>query len=291
MSVEPASGRARRRVPAGPYYVSGPNGSRKCPGHARGSLGSLRRHLGRLPRWRRDRRLPAVPAERRCTTSSTRGGRRSRTRTTTSRATTPHATGTATAACAELEADGVVAEVIFPNTIPPFFPQSSLVHQPPGATAGDLDLRWEGLRAHNRWLADFCAAAPGRRAGIAQIMLHDVDAAVAEIRWAAEAGLTRRRPAPRHARRARASAALRTRLRTDLGSVRGARHADQPPQRQRLARLRRLPRGEGDVPPRGHVVGAPHAVAPDLRRRDGAPPDAAVRVHRAGHRRGCPSCS
>jgi predicted TIM-barrel fold metal-dependent hydrolase len=90
---------------------------------------------------------------------------------------------------AELEADGVVGEVVFPNTIPPFFPQASLVHQPPGATAGDLALRWEGLRAHNRWLADFCAATPGRRAGIAQVLLHDVDAAVAEIRWAADAGL------------------------------------------------------------------------------------------------------
>jgi predicted TIM-barrel fold metal-dependent hydrolase len=90
----------------------------------------------------------------------------------------------------ELEADGVVAEVIFPNTIPPFFPQASLVHQPPAADAGDLERRWAGLRAHNRWLADFCAAAPGRRAGIAQILLHDVEAAVAEIRWAKSAGLT-----------------------------------------------------------------------------------------------------
>lgn len=91
---------------------------------------------------------------------------------------------------AELEADGVAAEVIFPNTVPPFFPKPSLVHQPPGATAGDLDLRWAGLHAHNRWLAEFCAAAPGRRAGIAQIMLHDVERAVAEVRWAHEAGLT-----------------------------------------------------------------------------------------------------
>ena len=91
---------------------------------------------------------------------------------------------------AELEADGIVAEVIFPNTIPPFFPKASLVHQPPAADAGDLDLRWAGLQAHNRWLADFCADAPGRRAGIAQILLHDVDAAVDEIRWAQAAGLT-----------------------------------------------------------------------------------------------------
>jgi predicted TIM-barrel fold metal-dependent hydrolase len=90
----------------------------------------------------------------------------------------------------EMEDDGVVAEVIFPNTIPPFFPKVSLVHQPPGAGAGDLDRRWAGLRAHNRWLADFCADAPGRRAGICQIMLHDVEGSVAEIEWAADHGLT-----------------------------------------------------------------------------------------------------
>jgi len=90
----------------------------------------------------------------------------------------------------DLEADGIVAEVIFPNTIPPFYPESSLKAQPPPADAGDLVLRWAGLRAHNRWLADFCAAAPGRRAGIAQILLHDVDAAVAEIEATHAAGLT-----------------------------------------------------------------------------------------------------
>jgi predicted TIM-barrel fold metal-dependent hydrolase len=91
---------------------------------------------------------------------------------------------------AELEADGIVGEVIFPNTIPPFFPVPSLLNQPPPATAGDLDLRWAGLHAHNRWLADFCADTPGRRAGIAQILLHDVDRAVEEVRWAKDHGLT-----------------------------------------------------------------------------------------------------
>ena len=89
----------------------------------------------------------------------------------------------------ELEGDGIVAEVIFPNTIPPFFPKASLTFQPPALTAGDVERRWAGLRAHNRWLADFCAAAPGRRAGICQVMLHDIEAAVAEVRWAHAAGL------------------------------------------------------------------------------------------------------
>ena len=88
---------------------------------------------------------------------------------------------------AELEADGIVAEVVFPNTIPPFFPSGSLTATAP--TAEDFERRWAGLRAHNRWLADFCAAAPGRRAGVFQILLNDVDAAVKEIRWATEAGL------------------------------------------------------------------------------------------------------
>jgi predicted TIM-barrel fold metal-dependent hydrolase len=74
--------------------------------------------------------------------------------------------------------------------VPPFYPKSSLQAQPPAPDAGDLALRWAGIRAHNRWLADFCAAAPGRRAGIAQILLHDVEAAVDEVRWAAGAGLT-----------------------------------------------------------------------------------------------------
>jgi predicted TIM-barrel fold metal-dependent hydrolase len=90
----------------------------------------------------------------------------------------------------ELEADGIVAEVIFPNTVPPFFPKVSLADQPPAMSAGDTEARWAGLQAHNRWLADFCNATPGRRAGIAQIMLHDMDAAVAEVGWAKANGLT-----------------------------------------------------------------------------------------------------
>ncbi|MEU7167505.1 amidohydrolase family protein [Streptomyces morookaense] len=89
---------------------------------------------------------------------------------------------------AELEADGIVAEVVFPNTVPPFFPSASLVA--PAPTREDFALRWAGLRAHNRWLADFCAAAPGRRAGVAQILLNDIDEAVREVRRTKEAGLT-----------------------------------------------------------------------------------------------------
>ncbi|MEU8518337.1 amidohydrolase family protein [Streptomyces sp. NBC_01216] len=88
----------------------------------------------------------------------------------------------------ELEADGIVAEVVFPNTVPPFFPSASLMA--PAPTRQEYERRWAGLRAHNRWLADFCARAPGRRAGVAQILLNDVDEAVREIRRTREAGLT-----------------------------------------------------------------------------------------------------
>src|SRR2546430_3319496 len=90
----------------------------------------------------------------------------------------------------ELSAAGFVAEDTSPNRAPPFFPKASLGDQPPAADAGDLEARWAGLQAHNRWMADFCADAPGRRAGIAQIMLHDIPAAVDEIRWAKNNRLT-----------------------------------------------------------------------------------------------------
>jgi len=87
----------------------------------------------------------------------------------------------------DLEADGQIAEVVFPNTVPPFFPTGALVSRPPSAE--DLDKRWAGIRAHNRWLADYCARFPERRAGVGQVFLNDVDLAVDEARWIHEAGL------------------------------------------------------------------------------------------------------
>ena len=90
---------------------------------------------------------------------------------------------------ADLEADGIVAEVIYPNTIPPFFPKTSLTAQPPALTANDAERRWAGLKAHNRWLVDFCNDAPGRRAGVVQINLLDIDGSIDEMRRAKEAGL------------------------------------------------------------------------------------------------------
>ena len=88
---------------------------------------------------------------------------------------------------AEQEEDGIVAEVVFPNTVPPFFPTGQLVARPP--TPEEFPRRLAGIRAHNRWMAAWCAEEPVRRAGMAQIFLNDVDEAIADVRFAAENGL------------------------------------------------------------------------------------------------------
>lgn len=87
----------------------------------------------------------------------------------------------------ELEADGVVAEIVYPNTIPPFYARGSLVATAP--SADDFEFRLAGLRAHNRWLADWCAEYPARRAGIGQMLLNDVDEAIRDVHWIADHGL------------------------------------------------------------------------------------------------------
>jgi predicted TIM-barrel fold metal-dependent hydrolase len=84
-----------------------------------------------------------------------------------------------------LEGEGVAAEVIYPNTIPPFFPLGGL-SLPAPRTRLEYEQRWAGLRSHNRWQVDFCSQAPGRRKGLAQVFLNNVDDAVAEARWAKE---------------------------------------------------------------------------------------------------------
>jgi predicted TIM-barrel fold metal-dependent hydrolase len=85
------------------------------------------------------------------------------------------------------EQDGIVAEVVFPNTVPPFFPSFVLFARPP--KPDEYEHRLAGIRAHNRWLADWCARYPERRAGIGQIFLNDVDDAIEDIRWIKEHGL------------------------------------------------------------------------------------------------------
>ncbi|MBK7951575.1 MAG: amidohydrolase [Deltaproteobacteria bacterium] len=92
---------------------------------------------------------------------------------------------------AELDRDGIAAEVLFPQpagrNAPPFYNVFGHPFDPndPAAAAA-------GCRAHNRWLADFVKSspAPERHAGLALIgLVDDVPAVVREIAWAKQAGL------------------------------------------------------------------------------------------------------
>ena len=60
------------------------------------------------------------------------------------------------------EADGIVGEVIFPNTVPPFFPSFVLFAGPPSPST--TSTASPAIRAHNRWLVDWCNEFPERAA-------------------------------------------------------------------------------------------------------------------------------
>ncbi|MCD9622894.1 amidohydrolase family protein [Rhabdothermincola salaria] len=86
----------------------------------------------------------------------------------------------------DLDFEGIAAEVVFhgsQNNQPiPF--QTSMLGPP-----DDPELAAVGIRIYNTWLAEMCAAGAPRHIGLAHLPMWDVDAAVAEVRWAAEAGL------------------------------------------------------------------------------------------------------
>ena len=72
-------------------------------------------------------------------------------------------------------------------TVPPFFPSFVLFARPP--KPDEYEHRLSGIRAHNRWLVDFCERYPERRAGIGQIFLNDIDDAIEDVHWIKEHGL------------------------------------------------------------------------------------------------------
>ena len=90
---------------------------------------------------------------------------------------------------ADLDAEGIAGEVLFPNTVPPFFPKGSLAAPPPadarrariplGRVAGPQSLAGRLLLCRR----------PERRAGVGQILLGDVDEAVAGVAPIAKLGL------------------------------------------------------------------------------------------------------
>jgi predicted TIM-barrel fold metal-dependent hydrolase len=75
------------------------------------------------------------------------------------------------------ERDGVVAEVVYPSLALQLF------------RIRDPEFQAATFRAYNDWLAEFCAAAPDRLAGIALVPLHDVAVGVAELERARRLGL------------------------------------------------------------------------------------------------------
>lgn len=77
-----------------------------------------------------------------------------------------------------MEMDGVGGAVIYPT-------QGLFWYR-----IADVGLANAVFRAYNRWLVDFCGAAPGALKGMAMLLLEDVDASVAELEFASEAGLT-----------------------------------------------------------------------------------------------------
>jgi len=135
--------------------------------HAGATLDTYREYLDARYRepfdaWREARRNPARPKA---------GARKSKNWDTAER-------------FADQEADGVCGEVIFPNTVVPFYDKVPLIAGPPSAEQFEHALA--GIRAHNRWLAEWCQEEPVRRAGIGLILLNDIDEAIRDVRWIAE---------------------------------------------------------------------------------------------------------
>ncbi|MBV9485548.1 MAG: amidohydrolase [Frankiaceae bacterium] len=88
---------------------------------------------------------------------------------------------------AVLEEQGIHAEVTYPG--PVLTGGISPAMYLGSVTDTGLDAVWPALHGYNRWLAEFCAAAPGRRAGVIPVDLHDLPRAIDELRWARDNGI------------------------------------------------------------------------------------------------------
>lgn len=87
---------------------------------------------------------------------------------------------------ADMDRDGIAAEVIFHNS---FNGQPMPFNDLGWPEFDNPELAGVGFQIYNRWLAEFCSAAPERLVGLAHIPLWDIDAAINEVRWAADNGL------------------------------------------------------------------------------------------------------
>jgi predicted TIM-barrel fold metal-dependent hydrolase len=106
---------------------------------------------------------------------------------------------------ASMDGDGVACEAIYHggfNGLPiPFFSRQLTAtfsqDVPQGADAREL--RYAGIRMYNRFLADYVSVAPSRFLGLAFVPMWDIEASIAEAKWAKEAGLSGLNfPAPRN---------------------------------------------------------------------------------------------
>lgn len=85
---------------------------------------------------------------------------------------------------AELDREGIAAEVLFPNQQCALMPFFSVTNRP-----ASPELRAAGARAYHRWLAEFMGGADGRLVGVADpAVWTDLDSALREVRWAAANG-------------------------------------------------------------------------------------------------------
>ena len=139
--------------------------------------------IGRRPRRRRHPRLPALPGRAGGTTSSTPGPPPTSTRSPTCWPRPPTGAGTRTGGWPRTRPTASPPRSSSPTPCPRSSRRAAC--WPCRRRPADYDRRWAGLQAHNRWLADFCAKVPGRRAGVAQVFANDMDDALAEVRWAA----------------------------------------------------------------------------------------------------------
>src|SRR6185295_8848020 len=78
---------------------------------------------------------------------------------------------------AEMAADGVSAEVLYPT------------HGLKCLSFEDPELEAACCRVYNDWLIDYCSAAPDRLVGIAMLSMYDIDGAIKEQERCRKAGL------------------------------------------------------------------------------------------------------
>ncbi len=87
--------------------------------------------------------------------------------------------------------DGVAAEVVFhdsQNGEPIPFQTDTLLMRAANI-AQDFDQLKAGQHIYNQWLADVCSIEPERHIGLMHLPMWDIDAAIAELKWAHSVGL------------------------------------------------------------------------------------------------------